>query len=228
MTTAALLPLRGVFVFGRERMTAIDLLGYIASVAIVISLLMKSVLRLRLFGMAGGILFFIYGLLLQSVPLAGLNLINVFINLYFVVQMLTHKTYFRLLEVDRNSKYMQNFLEFYRTDIERFFPDFRYNPERADLVYLILRDMLPVGLFITERDAAGREVVRIDYVIPGYRDLKAGHFLYEQLAQQLPARGITTLYSVPGGEEHHAYLRRMGFVAQGGEGRIKLFARKLK
>jgi hypothetical protein len=83
-------------------------------------------------------------------------------------------------------------------------------------------------LFVTERDDAGREVVRIDYVIPGYRDLKAGHFLYDQLAQQLPARGITTLYSVPGGEEHHAYLRRMGFVAQGGEGRIKLFARELK
>jgi hypothetical protein len=208
--------------------TAVDLLGYGASVVIVISLLMKSVLRLRLFGLVGGILFFIYGLLLQSVPIAGLNLINTFINLYFIVQMLTVKTYFKLLEVDRKSSYLKSFLEFHQSDIARFFPNFQFNPERADLVYLILRDLLPVGLFVTERDASGREVVRLDYVIAGYRDSRAGKFLYNELAQQLPPRGITTLYSVPGGEEHGAYLKRMGFVPQGGEGRIKLYARELK
>ena len=209
-------------------MTAVDVLGYVASVVIVISLLMKSVLRLRLFGLAGGILFFIYGLLLQSVPIAGLNLVNVCINLYFITQMLTAKTYFRLLEVDRKSSYLKNFFEFHQSDIARYFPNFEFRPDRADLVYLILRDMLPVGVFITERDASGREVVKIDYVIAGYRDLRAGRFLYNELAQQLPARGITTLYSVPGSDEHHAYLERMGFVPQGGEGRIKLYARELK
>lgn len=209
-------------------MTPVDILGYVASVIIVISLLMKSVLRLRVIGLAGGVLFFIYGLLLQSVPIAGLNLVNVCINLYFITQMLTAKTYFKLLEVDRNSSYLKSFLEFHQSDVARYFPNFEFRPERADLVYLILRDMLPVGLFMTERDASGREVVKIDYVIPGYRDLRAGKFLYSELRQQLPPRGITTLYSVPGGDEHGAYLKRMGFVPQGGEGRIKLYALELK
>jgi GNAT superfamily N-acetyltransferase len=209
-------------------MTWVDILGYVASVLAAASLMMKSVLKLRLVSLAGAVAFSIYGALLGSVPITALNVLIIGINLYFIIQMLTKKTYFKLLEVDRSSSYVRSFLEFYQQDIARYFPNFAYNPDRADIVYLILRDLLPVGLFVAERDSAGREVVRLDYVIPGYRDLKAGHFLYDELEKQLPPRGITMLYSVPGGEEHHAYLRRMGFTPQGGEGRIKLFARELK
>ena len=209
-------------------MTSVDLLGYAASVVIVISLLMKSVLKLRLFGLVGGLLFFIYGLLLKSVPVAGLNFINLFINLYFIIQMLRAKSYFKLLEVDRDSNYLKAFLEFYQSDIASFFSNFEYRPDRIDLVYLILRNLQPVGLFVMERDASGRALVKLDYVIPGYRDLKAGQFLYHELEQQLPAKQITTLYSVPGDETHQHYLKRMGFMPQGDEGRIKLYARGLK
>lgn len=173
-------------------MTAVDLLGYAASVVIVTSLLMKSILRLRIIGLVGGMLFFVYGLLLHSVPVAGLNLVNVFINLYFIRQMLTAKSYFKLLEVNRDSKYVKAFLEFYQSDITKFFSSFEYRADRIDLVYLILRDLQPVGLFVMERDASGRALVKLDYVIPGYRDLKAGQFLYHELEQQLPARNITS------------------------------------
>lgn len=209
-------------------MTAVDVFGYMASAVIVISLLMKSVLRLRMFGVVGGIMFFVYGLLLNSVPIAGLNLINVCINLYFIRQMLMVKSYFKLLEINRNSSYLKSFLAFYQNDISKFFTTFEYRPDRADMVYLILRDLQPVGLFVMERDASGRALVKLDYVIPGYRDLKAGQFLYHELEQQLPARNITTLYSVPGDDSHQKYLKRMGFIPQGGEGRIKLYARALK
>jgi hypothetical protein len=209
-------------------MTWIDILGYVASALAATSLMMKSVLRLRVVSLIGSIAFAIYGLLLGSVPVTGLNILIVFINLYFIIQMLTKKTYFTLLEVDRQSSYVQQFLDFHQADIGRFFPQFQYRADRADMVYLILRDLLPVGLFVSERDATGREVVKLDYVIAGYRDLKAGEFLYQQLSERLPSRGITTLYSVPGSEAHGAYLQRMGFIPQGGEGRIKLYARDLK
>lgn len=209
-------------------MTAVDLLGYAASVVIVISLLMKSVLKLRMIGLVGGVLFFFYGLMLGSVPVAGLNLVNMFINIYFIRQMLMAKSYFKLLEVDRNSSYLKSFIQFYQSDIAKFFPHFEYRPDRVDMVYLTLRDLQPVGLFVMERDASGRALVKLDYVIPGYRDLKAGQFLYHELAQQLPTRNITTLYSVPGDEVHQKYLKRMGFTALGGDEHIKLYARGLK
>lgn len=209
-------------------MTAVDLWGIAASLVIVTSLLMKSVLRLRMIGLVGASMMVVYGILLHSVPVVGLNSINVCIHLYYIRQMLRAKHYFKLLEVDRNSSYLTSFLEFYRSDIAKFFPTFEYRPDRADVVYLILRNLQPVGLFVMERDASGRALVKLDYVILGYRDLKAGQFLYQELADQLPNRNVTTLYSVPGDEVHQGYLKRMGFIPQGDDGHIKLYARDLR
>ena len=209
-------------------MTTVDLWGIAASLVIVTSLLMKSVLRLRMIGLVGGIMLVAYGVMLKSLPIAGLNTVNICINLYYIRQMLRAKSYFKLLEVDRASSYLTSFIEFYQRDIAKFFPHFEYRPDRADMVYLILRNLQPVGLFVMERDASGRALVKLDYVIPGYRDLKAGQFLYHELERQLPSRNISTLYSVPGDEVHQTYLKRMGFTAQGGDEHVKLYARALR
>jgi hypothetical protein len=209
-------------------MTAVDLWGIAASLVIVTSLLMKSVLRLRMIGLVGASMMVVYGILLRSIPVAGLNTINLCVHLYYIRQMLTAKSYFKLLEVDRHSSYLTSFLEFYQHDIAKFFPNFVYRPDRADMVYLTLRNLQPVGLFVMERDASGRALVKLDYVIPGYRDLKAGQFLYRELEQLLPSKHVTTLYSVPGDEVHQGYLKRMGFTAQGGQGQTKLYARELR
>jgi hypothetical protein len=188
-----------------------EVIGYIASLLVIISLTMSSVLRLRLVSLVGAIAWFIYGVMLNAPPIFLTNGIIIVINTYFLAHMLTTKHYFRLLEVSPDSSYIQSFLDFYRKDIVRFFPNFEYKPAKADMLFLILRDMIPVGLFVTERDSANRVLVDIDYVIPGYRDLAPGRFLYEQIAQRLPQKGIHTLYSVPGNEKHQKYLRRMGF-----------------
>jgi hypothetical protein len=193
-------------------MTLVEIIGYIASIIVIISLTMTSVLRLRLLSLVGSIAWFIYGLMLNAPPVYLTNGIIIIINIYFLAQMLTTKHYFRLLEVDHDSSYVRNFIDFYSKDIGRYFPQFKYNATDADLVYLILRDMLPVGLFVTEKDRFARHIVKIDYVIAGYRDLAAGKFLYSELAKQLPAKGIHVLYSVPGSEKHHAYLSSMGFA----------------
>jgi hypothetical protein len=208
-------------------MTAVDIWGIAASLVIVASLLMKSVLRLRMIGLAGASMMVVYGVLLRSIPVAGLNVVNMCIHIYYIRQMLTAKSYFKLLEVDRNSSYLSSFVDFYQSDIAKFFPHFSYRADRADVVYLTLRNLQPVGLFVMERDASGRALVKLDYVIPGYRDLKAGQFLYQELEQFLPHKQITTLYSVPGDEVHQRYLKQMGFTAQGGEGENKLYARGL-
>jgi hypothetical protein len=188
------------------------LIGYIASAIVVVSLVMTSVLRLRLVSFVGAILWCVYGLLLNSPPIILTNAIIIAINAWFLFKMLTEKHYFRLLEIDHDSSYLRNFLDFHSADIGRFFPQFKYNAAEADLVYLILRDMLPVGLLVTEQDSVGRHIVKIDYVITGYRDLQAGSYLYRELAMQLPPRGVHVLYSVPGSDKHQAYLTRMGFA----------------
>jgi hypothetical protein len=76
---------------------------------------------------------------------------------------------------------------------------------------LILRDMTPAGVFI------GKQVgdvlhIRLDYVIPGYRDFKSGRFVYEESAHLFQEKGIKTLQSAAGSPVHEKYLQRVGFI----------------
>ena len=52
--------------------------------------------------------------------------------------------------------------------------------------------------------------VKLDFVIPGYRDFGVGKFLFDENAAWFRERGIRRLVSDPGAR-HAEYLERMGF-----------------
>lgn len=60
----------------------IEWVGYLASIFIVISLTMTSIIRLRIINSIGCLLFVIYGLTVKAYPVAISNAIIVLINLY--------------------------------------------------------------------------------------------------------------------------------------------------
>ena len=71
--------------------------------------------------------------------------------------------------------------------------------------------MLPVGLFIAKGSEGERAVVKLDYVIPGYRDFKVGQYLYREKKDLFVSQGISQLISYSGNDAHQQYLERMGF-----------------
>lgn len=60
-----------------------EIIGWIATVFIIISFLQKDILKLRLFSLVGAILWIIYGLLLNGTSIVFLNVIIVLIQLYW-------------------------------------------------------------------------------------------------------------------------------------------------
>lgn len=188
----------------------LELLGYLASVLVAISLMMSSVLKLRLINLAGAIAFFIYGLLIGAYPIAAVNAVIVGVNLYFLYRIYTSKEYFKLLNVDSSSAYLRTFLDFYKADIERFIPDYRFAPSEKQLIIFVLRDMVPAGLFIGRRNEQGEFHIYLDFVIPSYRDFKIGTYLYYQ-SGFFQQHGIGKLLSTPHNSVHAKYLQRMGF-----------------
>jgi hypothetical protein len=64
-----------------------EILGYTGSVLIAVSLMMKDVVRLRYYNMAGAAAFALYGLLISAWPVFLLNAFNAAINLYHVVAL---------------------------------------------------------------------------------------------------------------------------------------------
>ncbi|MGQ0600822.1 MAG: hypothetical protein ACT4QE_03895 [Anaerolineales bacterium] len=197
-------------------------LGYLASVLVAVSLMMRSILRLRIINLIGAVCFTVYGALIAAYPVAMVNFIIALINIYFLFQMTRAREQFALAEVRPVSDYLRQFLKFYASEIARFQPEFTHDPIRPQNVYFILRDMVPAGLIITEPREAGSAWITLDFVTPAYRDLRVADFLFRQNTRVFLSRGIATLYSAPGNAPHEAYLRRLGFVPANGAYRYDL------
>lgn len=194
---------------------AVELIGYLGSILVAISLMMRSLLRLRIINLIGALFFTIYGILLGAYPVAFLNGLIVLIDLYYLFQMWRQKDFFTFLEVSPKSEYLRAFVEFYKDDITKIIPSYTYKTEDDLLCFFILRNMMPVGLFIVK--IRGEEAhVQLDYVIPNYRDFKVARFIFEENAAFFMQRGIRRFLSEGGSPIHQTYLEKMEFVNQEG------------
>ena len=189
-----------------------ELIGYLASVLVAVSLMMSSLLKLRVINLGGAICFTVYGFVIHAYPVAAVNLFIVFINAYYLIEIFTAKEYFTVLETAHDSEYLQRFLGFYEKEIARFLPEFAFVPAEKQMIFFVLRNLVPAGVFIVEARPDGALFIALDFVIPGYRDFKIGQFLFAASAGLFEAKGFQKLYSLPGNPAHEKYLRRMGFA----------------
>ena len=205
----------------------VELIGYLGSILVAVSLMMRSLLRLRIINLIGALFFTLYGILLGAYPVAFLNGLIVCIDLYYLLQMWRQKDFFTFLEVLPNSKYMNAFVEFYKDDILEIIPTYTHRSEDGLLFFFILRNMMPAGLFVAK--VQGEEAyIQLDYVIPHYRDFQVARFIFEENAAFFLQRGIRRFVSEGGSAIHRTYLEKMEFVKQGEMYIHEISAKKLQ
>lgn len=192
-------------------MQLIEIIGYSASVLIAISLMMSSIVKLRIINFFGASIFSTYGFIIGAYPVGILNGFITLVDIYYLSEILFKKEneYFRVLEVKTNSDYLNYFLQYYEQDIKKFMPSFSFIPCESCHVMFVLRNTIPAGLVISEYSDDDSIHVRLDYAIPGYRDFKMGKYVFSEIFKH---RKVKNIYSDPGNEKHEAYLRKMGFT----------------
>jgi len=189
-----------------------EIIGYAASVLVAISLTMSSILKLRVINMIGAAVFSVYGLLIGAYPVAALNFFIVLIDLYFLYDMLTAKEYFKLLDVRTGNNYLNYFLTYYQEEMQKYFPGYEFKADDDQIIFFVLRNMVPAGLFIGRKTEEDALEVELDFVIPGFRDFKIGHYLYEKNAAFFLSKGIRRIHTRAASDKHCRYLKRMGFI----------------
>lgn len=192
--------------------TIFEWIGYFASGLIVISMLMTSILKLRLINLAGSALFSLYGFLIGALPVGFLNLFIVLVNVFFLTKIFSKKEYFTLLAVRLENRYLHAFTNFYKPDIKKFFPSFNFIPEDSTHACFILRDMAVAGVFLGKETREGTIEIQLDYVIKEYRDFKPGLFLYQTSKNVFINLGFNRLVARPESEKQEQYYQRMGFL----------------
>lgn len=186
-----------------------EIIGYTASALIIASLAMRSILKLRLIGLLGSIGFTLYGYLIGSWPIVMTNLIIVIIHLHFLRELLTEDEYFKVLEVEGDSQYVDTFLGYYRDEISAVFPEFAGGVHALTL--MSLRNLVPAGLFAADIVDDTTLELQVDYAIPGYRDFKIGQHLYQD--GYLRRMGYRKVIARAQCDQTARYLLKMGFAA---------------
>jgi len=68
-----------------------EIIGWIATVFIIISFLQKEIIKLRLFSLVGAILWTLYGLIGQSWSIVFLNVMIILIQVFWIVKLIRIK-----------------------------------------------------------------------------------------------------------------------------------------
>lgn len=187
-----------------------EIIGYAASILVAISLLSSNVIRLRIINLIGALTFVIYGMAIQAYPVAFMNGFIVIINIYYLRQFAARKDYFGFLPEVKHSMFVAQFLSRYTEDIRQSFPEFDYPNIKNPQCIFILRNLIPVGLFIYEVNGNVAEI-KLDYVIKDFRDFKNAFFLYSRTEEIFGGSGVTRLSAQSSIPSHQKYLRKMKF-----------------
>ncbi len=215
-----------------EWLSAVELVGYLASALVVTSLAMTSVVRLRAVSLVGSLTFVGYGLLIASIPIVLTNGAIAALNVHFLRRELGRRRDLDALPIAADAPFLVDFLRSHAADIRQSQPDFRLEGQAlpADAFALLLtRDHLPAGAVVghrvTEDGHSGRDGTAgatgsalhldLDYVMEAYRDSRIGSWLYGDGASVFTRHGIRRLLAAPQTTTHRGYLTRVGFRQEG-------------
>jgi hypothetical protein len=195
----------------------IEWIGYIGSLLVVISLMMSSIVKLRWYNLIGAIVFATYGFLIGALPIGLVNIIIAGVNIFQLNRIYNQNEFFKILHIRKENKYLDFFMDYHYQEINAFFPGFydsfkndQFNEKEA-LFFLILRNCAVAGIFMGTRTKDDELAIQIDFVIPEYRDLKPGKYIYYQNINYFRIMGIKKLITNPKSEKHYNYLKKMGF-----------------
>jgi hypothetical protein len=191
----------------------VELVGYVASALILLSLLMTSLLRLRIINAVGAAVFTAYGLAIDAPPVWAVNAAIVLVDLWQLRGLLRHDERVEAVEVPWDSPVLARVLAVHADDISTFVPG-APDPGPATRAWLVLRDTTPASVLLAHAEG-GEVVVDLDWATPATRDLRAGRLLHREL-HVLADVGPGPVVAHPGPRVHQRYLTSLGFAPDDG------------
>jgi len=202
-------------------MNAIQILGYAASLIVFISLMMKSLAKLRVLNAAGSLLFVVFALATDSLPTAFLNLGIVVIDVFYFIRMTRVKDNFEIMTVQKDNEIVRRFYRINKKELDALFGEASF--VKSEKIALFFRNDDIAGLLayssvvLPQSDSSVPESaaeILIDFVVPKYRDFAVGRHFFVKDVSFWKEQGYTCLLSSVPDKRHIPYLERLGFERQ--------------
>lgn len=204
----------------------LNFIGYILLAFIASGIAISRTLRYRwyFFFLSAGLA--VYGFAILDFIIGAAGLTAALLCFALIQRMHNKKEYFRLFEVDRDSKYLLAFMEYYYKEINKFVPYFTYEPNEKSKTFVLLRNMAVIGVFITKMKNESTLMVKLDFVIPEFRDFRMGRHIYSKNLRYFHDLGYSRFENVSLNKEYDEYLLKMGFREDNSTGQ-RLFVKEI-
>lgn len=183
-----------------------EIIGYAGTILVVLSMMMTSVIKLRIINICGSVLSMTYAIISNTWPIVLMNAALIVINVIQLIRSYSRKLNFSYKKVPANDVSFKLFMEVFEQDIRKHFPNYSINNEEVFLTFI---DTEIVGVFVgTQNDDVFNCI--IDYAIPKYRDMSVAKYLFPILKQY----NVNKIIQQSGVIQHDRYLLKMGFKLQ--------------
>jgi hypothetical protein len=192
----------------------LQLIGYAASVLIMISLMTKSLVKLRCLNAVGSIIFVIFALTSASYPTAVLNLGIVIIDVYNLVKLLNKKESFDIVPVSGANEIVSYFYTRNKAEIDSLFGSEAVSSADKFAFYFRNNDIAGFTAYTLSGDSGEKTaLITADFVAPRYRDSAIGTYFFVKNPSFWKEQHISTLVSKNSSKTHIPYLKKIGFTA---------------
>jgi len=199
--------------------TLLEVVGWIGSALVIVSLAQARVLRFRVLNLAGAVLAVIYNVALAIWPFAAMNLVIAVIDIYWLRRLLAARhdpAAYSVVEVGAEDAYLGHVISVHLDDIHHFQPGYAAPSDgAARWAFLVQRDAETVGAVVVRDSGDGQAEVELDYVTERFRDCAPGVFVYDR-SGVFAQHGVRRLRAGDELATQTDYLRRVGFHDEAG------------
>ncbi len=196
-------------------MVWLEVVGWLGSVLVVLSLMLAGVWRFRVLNLVGAVIATGYNAALGIWPFAAMNGAIAVIDVYWLVRLQRDRhdaAAYQVVEVAPDDAYLAHTLRTHAADIARFYPSFTGTAGPGRHAFLVLRGDETVGVVLVRDGGGGDAHIELDYVTPRFRDFTPGEFVYRRsgVFARLGFRRLVVPRDVVGSQD---YYERVGFTA---------------
>jgi hypothetical protein len=214
-------------------MPVLEIIGWVGSVLVVVSLMQARVLRFRWLNFAGSVIATAYNTVVGIWPFAAMNGVIAVIDAYWLWRLTRERhdaDVYEVVPVGARDHYLRHVLGVHADDIARYYPSFGLPGDDAGeaaggsrWAYLVLRGDETVGVVVVRDVGGGVGEVELDWVTPRFRDFAPGEFVYRR-SGVFAGTGLRSLVVAEDARDTGPYLERVGFARVDGRWRREVEA----
>lgn len=195
----------------------LEIIGWVGSILVVVSLMQARVLRFRWLNFIGAIIATGYNAVIEVWPFAAMNGAIAIIDAYWLWRLYREAhdgEVYHVVQVAPGEAYLAHVLRVNAADIATTHPGFDPSADPAQRrAWLVERGDETVGVVIV-RPEGSTGAIELDWVSPRFRDFTPGEFVYRD-SGIFTALGLDRLVVPEREATDPRYLRRMDFAPDG-------------